>query len=267
MVAGASPVPLAAREVSFAYGAGPLAVERATLEIAPGQLTFLLGPNGAGKSTLLRLLAGTLQPTVGEVLVGGASTAALRPRELARRVAVVPQSIDGVADVRVSDFVLGGRYAHFGRWANPQARDHAAVGAALERTDTERLSCRTLGELSGGQRQRVLVARALAQEAGALLFDEPTDSLDPAHQVQVLQLARELAGEGQSVVVVTHDLAWTAQFAKRVVLVYQGQIAASGSVAEVLSRAVLEPIYGPFLHYGTLPDGQGPLVLPWSRSE
>ncbi len=153
---------LEARGLSFDYP-GPLrAVDGVDLTLTPGELLLVIGPNGSGKSTLLKLLGGLLAPGAGEVLVQGSPIAAMRYRERARRMAVVPQYLPALFEVTVESFVLGGRYAHMGFWRRSSGRDRDVLREALEEADAADLSERMLSELSGGQRQRVLVARALA---------------------------------------------------------------------------------------------------------
>jgi iron complex transport system ATP-binding protein len=198
------------------------------------------------------------------VRLGGVPVASLDARALAQRVAVVPQALDGVGAATVEAFVTGGRYAHLGLWGRPRTADRAAVQQALARAEVEEWRGRRLDELSGGQRQRVLVARALAQEAPALLLDEPTAALDPEHQIHLLELVRALARAGSAVAVVTHDLNLTSQFASRVLLLDRGRTAAEGTVEEVLTPEVLEPVYGPRLLFQRFPGSGRPLVVPWS---
>ena len=188
--------------------------------------------------------------------------------ERARRIAVVPQYLPALPEVEVERFVESGRYAHVGRFGGLGAGDREVVESALERCDARDLAARALDALSGGQRQRVLVARALAQEADLLLVDEPTNALDPAHQIAVLDLLAGLAGSGRACLVVTHDLVLAAQYASRLVLLDAGRVVASGTPAEVLRREVLEPVYGTSLWYGAWPQGSGarsggPFVLPF----
>lgn len=253
---------LEARDLTFSYpgGAAP-ALNGVTFGIAPGELTVLLGPNGSGKSTLVRLLAGLLVGDSGTVTVGGRDLRRLAPREAARSIAVVPQSLPRIPTLRVDDFVLGGRYAHFGFWRTASQRDHDAVHDALAKVGAEDCAGRLLADMSGGQRQRVLVARALAQDADFVLFDEPTASLDPEHQVRVTELVVELVADGRGAVVVTHDFNLAAQIADRVVLLREGRVAGEGAVDAVLRPESLEPVYGRHLHFGALPDGAGPLIV------
>ena len=263
---------------------GPLrALDGVDLDLAAGELACVIGPNGSGKSTLLRCLAGLLEPTAGRVAVGGVALDTLDERARARRLAVVPQFLPALHDVEVGDFCLGGRYAHFGRWRGPGPDDRGVVRCALEAADVLDLERRLMSELSGGQRQRVLVARAIAQEAGVLLVDEPTSSLDPAHQLQVFELVvravapscagppdrpGERNGE-RAALVVTHDLNLAAQFATRVVLLNCGRVVADGAPAEVIAPDVLEPVYGASLRFGELGDGPArrPFVVPWRAAD
>tara|TARA_R110002072_G_scaffold65825_8_gene162579 strand:+ start:1115 stop:1894 length:780 start_codon:yes stop_codon:yes gene_type:complete len=247
--------------VSYTYPGGVHAVDRVDLSVDHGELLFVLGPNGSGKSTLLQLMSGVLRSDVGEVVLDGTPLQGLSAKAAARRIAVVPQAVDGVDEVLVEDFVAGGRYAHLGPWRRSGADDDRAITLALERADAADVRRRRMGELSGGQRQRALIARALAQETPTILLDEPTAALDPEHQVSVLRLVRDLAAAGAAVVVVTHDLNLTTQFASRVLLLDHGRAVAEGPVSEVLIPTVLQPIYGSNLHYGRFPDGR-PLVVP-----
>ena len=251
-----------ARGLRFGYEAGAEVLSGVDLTLAAGEVLFVLGPNGCGKTTLVHLLCGCLEPAGGEVLLGGQDARRLDARGCATAVAVVPQELDGVGTVPVERFVLGGRFAHVPRWRSPSAHDRARCDEALERAQASGFRGRLLGQLSAGQRQRVHLARALAQEAPALLLDEPTSALDPGHQVEVLDLARAQARAGAGVLVVTHDLNLTSQYATRVLLLAGGRAAAEGPPAEVLRPEVLRPVYGERLWFGTFPDSGLPIVLP-----
>ncbi len=243
-------------------GAETSALDAVDLEVAPGETLALLGPNGSGKSTLVRIAAGLLTPSRGRAVVDGTSVMALRPRERARAIAVVPQVLEAWPNVAVRDFVLGGRYAHRRRLAAPAASDHDAVHRALDATGLTFLADRAIPSLSGGERQRALVARALAQDAGVLLCDEPTASLDVDQQLAVLERVARAAREGRAVLLVTHDLNLAAQFGDRIALLVAGRIAAAGTAGEVLRPDVLTPIYGDQLHFDRLPGDGRPLVVP-----
>ena len=260
-----SPLLLEARGLAHDYPGPVRALCGAELELRAGELVVLIGPNGSGKSTLLRCLAGLLAPGAGEVRLEGRPLRQLAPRARARRVAVVPQFLPALYDLSVESFALGGRYAWIERWRGPTPRDVEVVRRALEDCDAGDLGTRLVTELSGGQRQRVLIARALAQEAGALLVDEPTSSLDPEHQLRVFALLERLVRSGRGALVVTHDLNLASQFADRIVLLDGGRVVAGGAVEQVLRREVLEPVYGRHLYYGRFEGALGgarPFVLP-----
>lgn len=260
---------LRAEQLVFDYP-GPLrAVDGVDLRVTAGELIAIIGPNGAGKSTLLSLFAGMQEPTAGRVFLGDRELTDCKPRERARAVAIVPQYLDRLPEVRVRDFVLGGRYAHLGAWGRARDHDREAVDSALQACDASTLADRMLTRISGGQRQRVLIARALAQEAPILLVDEPTNSLDPEHQLAVFELLARQTCEGRAVLVVTHDLNLASQFATRMVLMTNGRVAADGDAESVLRPEVLTDVYGDRLAYGRLPvprDPAGrPFVLPWLK--
>jgi iron complex transport system ATP-binding protein len=257
---------LACRALVHEYPGPVRALGGVELTLSEGELAVVIGPNGSGKSTLLKCLAGLLAPSAGDVLVDGEPLAALDDRSRARRLAVVPQFLPALHDIAVRDFVLGGRYAHFGRWQGPGPGDHRTVDQALQAADVADLAQRWMSELSGGQRQRVLVARALAQEARFLLVDEPTNSLDPEHQLQVFELLASAVAGGRSALVATHDLNLAAQYATRIVLLDRGAVRADGPVARVLMPSVLQPVYGPSLRFGTFRAADGAersFVVPW----
>ncbi|HTF91008.1 MAG TPA: ABC transporter ATP-binding protein [Planctomycetota bacterium] len=259
-------ISLEARKLAHTYRDGPRALDGVDFGLSQGELCVVIGPNGSGKSTLLQLLAGLLPVSEGEVRLQGRPIAQWPARERARHIAIVPQFLPALPDLLVSDFVLGGRYAHFQRWRQAVQHDHEVVAESLARCDASDIACRSMQEISGGQRQRVLFARALAQEADVLLVDEPTNSLDPEHQVRVFALLSDLVRGGRSAFVVTHDLNLASQFATRICLLSAGRVVSDGPVASVLRREVLEPVYGEHLYYGRFDDGRGgglPFVLPW----
>lgn len=263
------------RGLGHIYPGGVEALADLDLSISPGDLVCILGPNGAGKSTLLKALAGLLPITAGNVTWRGEAMEAWAPRHRARRLAFVPQSLMALPEVTVRTFVAQGRYSHQGVFARATPEDRQAVDQAMSQADLLDLADRPLPELSGGQRQRCLVARALAQQAELLLIDEPTNALDPEHQIAIFELIESLAHEKRAVAVVTHDLNLASQFASRIVLMDGGRKVADGTVNEVLQRSVLEPVYGSGLRYSSWRVGEGaegpkserPIVLPWRSSD
>jgi iron complex transport system ATP-binding protein len=225
----------------------------------------VIGPNGSGKSTLVKVLAGLLAPDSGTVHLDKAPIAALTSRARARRIAFVPQFLPALPDVSVFDFVASGRFAHVERHglsgallgASAGPSDKPIVESALAACDVLDLSERGMSEISSGQRQRILVARAIAQESAVLLVDEPTNALDPEHQIGVFELLSTLRTQSRAALVVTHDLNLAGQYATRLVLLDEGRVVAKGSPAEVLVHDVLAPVYGENLYFGTWPAGSG----------
>jgi iron complex transport system ATP-binding protein len=219
--------------LSFGYHAGQPVLRGLDLEIRAGQVTGVFGPNGSGKSTLLRCLNGALCPQAGCVWHDDRRLDALTPREIATRIAVVPQGSPANAPFLVREMVMMGRFARSNLWGQESMADHRAVQASLERVGASGLADRHFDELSGGERQRVIIARALAQETRVLLLDEPATHLDVAHQLEVLQLMRVLAREGYTVAMVCHDLVWAPMFLDSAVLLKDGRVFCHGTVAGV----------------------------------
>lgn len=217
----------------------------ADLDLAAGEHLAVVGPNGAGKTTLLRLLAGLLAPAAGSLAFRGRPYRELGRRELARRLAYVPQLRPLSVPLSVEDVVLLGRYPHLGRFQlSPAARDFAAVAEALERVEITALRGRLVAELSGGERQAVYIAAALAQEAEVLVLDEPTAHLDPRHQRDVALLLARLRREGgRAVIVATHDLNLASLVADRVVAVKAGRFLGEGPPGEWLAPAALTRLF------------------------
>jgi iron complex transport system ATP-binding protein len=256
---------LEARAIEHEYAGDVRALAGVELAFSGRELTALIGPNGSGKSTLLRVLGGITAPTRGEVRLHGRPLRELDARARARELASVPQALRALPETDVHTFVIGGRYAHLGFLGRARRRDRAAAERALAAVDGLAWRARALAELSGGEARRVLVARALAQESPLLLFDEPTASLDPSHAVQLFELVRRLVDGGRTAVLATHELSLAARYADRLVLLERGRVAAVGTPAEVLTRARLEPVYGPHLYFAEVQEHGRcvPVVLAW----
>ncbi len=223
---------------------GKTIVDGVSLEVERGEWVTILGPNGAGKTTLLRVLAGTIRFR-GVASLDGRKLSRLRRREVARLVALVPQTPVVPGAMTVAEYVLLGRTPHLSPLAQEGVEDRDAAAAALTRLDLDELADRELGSLSGGELQRAVIGRALAQAAPILLLDEPTTALDIGHQQQVLELVDRLRREeGLTVVAAMHDLTLAAQYGDRVVLVDRGRVVAEGSAREVLTSERIEELYG-----------------------
>jgi iron complex transport system ATP-binding protein len=214
------------------------------LRIPEGKVTMLIGPNGCGKSTLLKAVARILPLKGGTVLLDGTDVRGLGQRQLARRLAVLPQAPTVPEGISVADLVAYGRYPYRRPLAGLSAQDRATVAWAMERTGVGELAGRRVDELSGGQRQRVWIALTLAQKASAMMFDEPTTYLDIAHQLEVLELLRRLNREdGSTVVVVIHELNLAAKFADHIVGMKAGQVRFEGAPEQVFTEKNLRELY------------------------
>ena len=223
--------------------AGRTVLKDVSLALSSGHLVALVGPNGAGKTTLLRALAG-LVPSDGSVHIGGDALSALPLLERARRFAYLPQGHIVHWPLPARDIVALGRYPH---GATDPARltpkDTEAVLRAMQAADVVDLGDRRVTELSGGERSRVALARVFAVEAPVILADEPTSSLDPRHQLDVMKTLRAAADKGTLVIVVTHDLGLAARFADTVLVLSDGRLVSQGAAAEALSEQVMADVF------------------------
>lgn len=240
---------------------GRALLDDVSLTLPAGRWLTVLGPNGAGKTTLLAVVSGVLRPDAGEVLVDGTPVAALRPRQRAQRLAVVPQLPVVPAGMTLGDYVLLGRTPHTGPFATERRSDLAAVAEALALLDLVEMASRPLSTLSGGERQRAFLARAVAQSAPTLLLDEPTAALDAGRAQQVLELVDRLRRErGLTVLSTMHDLTLSAQYADDLVLLRSGRVVAHGSPDDVLTEATVARHYG--AHVRVFGSGRSRAVVP-----
>ena len=262
---------LQASDISFAYARRRTAAQRVldgvSLEVQRGTMVGLLGPNGSGKTTLLRIIAGVLKPQSGQVLIEGHSIERLARRDLARRIAVVPQETHSTFDFSVIDMVLMGRYPHLGAFELEGASDQAIARDALAATGTTALGLRPFATLSGGEKQRVVIASALAQASDMLLLDEPTAALDLRYQFEITALLRRLNTErGTTMIVSTHDLNLAAALCERVVLLKAGRVIAHGTTEETLTAANIRLLYGVDADVQYHPRAGHLTVVPIARS-
>jgi iron complex transport system ATP-binding protein len=219
-------------------------VDDVGLSVDTGEWVGFIGPNGAGKTTVLRAVAGLVGYT-GSIFVRGDEVRTLSRREVGRRIALVPQNPVLPPDMAMLEYVLLGRTPHLGYAGAPGKRDVVLSRSALGRLDAAHLADRRLGSLSGGERQRAVLARAIAQDAGIVLLDEPTTALDVGAQQQVLELVASLRSRGGlTVLSAMHDLTVAGQYADRLVLLDGGREAASGLPHEVLTEELVARHYG-----------------------
>lgn len=252
------------RALSVHFGARAV-LDAVSLGATSGELVGLIGENGAGKTTLLRVLANLQSAEGGEVRFHGQDISEILPRRYAQEMAYLPQTTISHWPLEVRHLVALGRLPHRNPWQGLGDADFERIATVLRWTDTAHLADRTATTLSGGEYVRVMLARALASEPKLLLADEPVASLDPFHQLQVMELLRDIARRGACVVVVLHDLTLAARFCDRLLLLHGGKIMAEGTPASVLTPRNLETAFSISAEYGER-DG-AMYVMPWRRLE
>lgn len=245
---------LETRHLSVGYRSGAV-LSDISLSLCAGQVLCLLGPNGTGKTTLFRSLLGILPALSGEILLEGRPIGALRRREVAACLAHVPQSLDIRFGFQALDLVLMGASARLGLLAQPGKPEQNRALAAMEELGIADLAPVSVCALSGGQRQMVLLARALAQNASAIIMDEPTASLDFANRHRVLQAILSLKARGIAILLSTHDPDQAAMIGDQALLAGKGGVVANGPVATALSEASLSAVYGIALREERLSGG------------
>nr|WP_222109679.1 ABC transporter ATP-binding protein [Streptomyces cupreus] len=246
----------------LAYGDRVVA-DSLDLRIPEGRITALVGPNACGKSTALRALARLLKPSAGAVHLDGRDLTAVSSRELALKLALLPQTPTAPDGITVRDLVARGRTPHQRWWRQWSSADEAVVDRALAATGVAELADRTLDELSGGQRQRVWIAMALAQDTPVLLLDEPTTYLDLAHQVDVLELVRDLnRAHGRTVVMVLHELNLACRYADHLIAMRDGTVVTAGAPTDVVTPELVAEVFDLPATIITCPVAGTPLVIP-----
>ncbi|WP_436231890.1 ABC transporter ATP-binding protein [Cellulomonas cellasea] len=256
--------PLRAEGLTLAYDK-TVVVEDLSVSVPRESFTVIIGPNGCGKSTLLRALARTLVPRSGRVLLDGAPISGLRTKQVAKRIALLPQSPLAPEAITVGDLVARGRYPHQGLLRQWSAADEVAVRDALEATEVTNLRERLVSELSGGQRQRVWLAMALAQQTDLLLLDEPTTFLDIAHQLEVMDLCAHLHEQGRTLVAVLHDINQAARYATHLIAMKGGAVVAQGDPQEVITAERMADVFGLACRVVPDPETGTPMVVPARR--
>jgi iron complex transport system ATP-binding protein len=230
----------------FAYhaGSGGNVLHHIDLHITPGQMYGLIGPNGSGKSTLLDLLTATRFLQRGQLLFQGRAINDLSKKELATRIALVPQQFATGFDFTVAELVLMGRYPHIPRFQSPTSHDYDLLEAAMRAMHIDHLSHRLLSDLSGGEKQRVVVARALAQDTEVLVLDEATASLDIHHTIEIMRVVRNLvSSQGRTVIAAIHDLNLAAAFCDQIIVLKEGRVYRVGTVVETLTPQLLADVF------------------------
>lgn len=230
--------------ISLNYGDTPV-LNDVSFKVGKGAFYVIIGPNGAGKTTILKTVAGLCPVDAGSIRIDSKPLGNFSRRELSRKIAFVQQEVKGGLQFTVRETVLMGRAPHLGLFGLEGDVDRALAEEAMVITDVKHLENRRLFQLSGGERQRVIIARAICQQSDIILLDEPTSSLDPSHQLKIMDLMERLRIEkGRTVVMVSHDLNLAAMYGTRLLLLEEGKVVREGSVAEVMTSEILYQAYG-----------------------
>ncbi len=234
---------ISAEKLTVAYD-DKLIIENLFMEIPKGKITTIIGPNGCGKSTVLKTVGRILKPKGGLIYLNGEDIKNFSSKEIARKMAILPQSPQAPSGLTVGELVSYGRFPHQKRGGKISPKDKEIISWALEATILSELEMTPIDSLSGGQRQRVWIAMALAQQTELILLDEPTTYLDMAYQLEVLELLESLNKEqGCTIVMVLHDLNLAARFADYMIAVRNGAIIRQGSPEEVMTAEVLRKTF------------------------
>ena len=246
------------KDLEFSYSSTSV-LENICMELASSEMLGIVGPNGAGKSTLIRCINRILKPRNGSILLDGKEIKHMSMIEIAKRVGHVPQTSSHTFPTTVFDTVLMGRRPHIG-WRSSE-EDLKKVVDALKMMEIEDLAMRDFNELSGGQQQKVLIARALSQEPSILLLDEPTSNLDIHHQLEVMEIIRELVvKKGISAVMAVHDLNLASRYTDRVIIMKNGRILDAGRPWDVLTQENIRDVYGVEVEVINSNDGRSYIV-------
>ncbi|MFC1988132.1 ABC transporter ATP-binding protein [Chloroflexota bacterium] len=237
-------IKLEVQNLTLAYGRH-MVVSDLTFRVMPGEMVGLIGPNGCGKSTIIKALSRVVPPSSGQIFLDGKDISQVSRGDLARLLGVVPQMPILPNAFTAFEIVLMGRNPHLGLLQYEGARDMAITWQAMERTATQSLAERRIDELSGGEIQRVVIARVLTQEPKSILLDEPTSNLDISHQIEILDLIKNLCRENNlAVVIALHDLNLAPQYCNRLILINNGRVHVQGTPVEVITPENIKEVYG-----------------------
>ncbi|WP_409304801.1 ABC transporter ATP-binding protein [Peribacillus sp. SCS-155] len=234
---------LSAEQLTIGYEER-IIVQDLNLQFKPGNITAIIGPNGCGKSTILKTMARLHPASSGTVYLDGKMIHQTPTKEIAKKLAILPQTPEAPSGLTVHELVSYGRTPHQSGFSRLQEHDREVIDWALEVTGLTELQHQAVDTLSGGQRQRAWIAMAISQETGLLLLDEPTTYLDLAHQLEVLQLLEKLnREEGRTIIMVIHDLNQASRFAHELVAVKRGRIVHQGAASEVMKESILKEVF------------------------
>ncbi len=253
---------ISAKSIVHSFGKRPV-LRDLTFTVTEGDFFIIIGPNGSGKTTLMRSIAGILKSQSGQIEIFERKISSYKRKEFARSIAFVPQGLPGTFPFTVAELVLMGRAPYNSTLGIESEKDHLISKQAMTFTQVAHLAERKLDQLSGGEQQRVFIARAICQEPKMLLLDEPTASLDLAHQVRIMDLMEKLKTEkGITIVMVSHDINLAAMYADQLLLMRDGQRVRMGSPNQILNFKTLEETYGCTLLVDESPLGDFPRVTP-----
>ena len=249
-----------ATTIHYSYGDLPV-LDNLSFSVPEGDFFIVIGPNGSGKTTLMKVISGLLKHQKGHLKILNRPIESYKRKALAKTIAFVPQTTSVDFPFTVMEVVLMGRSPHLGMLGLEKEEDLKAAERALVFTGVNHLADRKMDQLSGGEQQRVFIARAICQEPQIMLLDEPTASLDLAHQSRVMDLMEKLKKEkGVTIVMVSHDVNLAAMYGDRLVLLKEGRIVSAGLPAEVLTYRTLEEAYGCTLLVDESPIGKFPRI-------
>jgi iron complex transport system ATP-binding protein len=229
--------------LNFEY-TGVKVLKDINFKIKDGEFVSIIGPNGSGKSTLLKLINNIYRPKSGNILIYGKNINKYKAKDLAKKVALVPQNININYEFSVEDIVLMGRYPYIGRFGKEGDEDYEIINESLKLTNTYSLKKRNINEISGGERQRVIIAKALAQKPSLILLDEPTSHLDINYQIEILTLLRKLnKNKGSTIILVIHDINLASRYSDNLILLNKGKVLGIGKPNEVINKYNIEKAY------------------------
>lgn len=256
---------LETKELTLTYGDKAI-LDNLNLVIPKGEITVFIGSNGCGKSTLLRSLARLLKPHTGSILIDGEMMAKLPTKEIAKKLAILPQGPVSPEGLTVLQLVKQGRYPYQKWYQQWSAEDEQIVQMALQSTGVHELSDRLVDSLSGGQRQRAWIAMTLAQDTDIILLDEPTTFLDLTHQIEVLDLLFELNKKDQrTIVMVLHDLNLACRYAHHVIAIKDREVYAQGKPEEIVNRELVKDVFSLDCEVVTDPLFGTPMCIPHGK--
>lgn len=240
-----------------------IVVNDITVEIPKGQITSLIGPNGSGKSTFLKALARILEPAKGAVFIDGENIQRIDTKAVAQKIASLSQTSNQISGLTVEEIVAYGRFPYQKGFSGLKEHDHQLINWALAATNLQQLKDQTLDTLSGGQQQRVWIAMALAQDTDVLILDEPITFLDPAHQLEILELLQKINHQGKTILMTIHDLNHASRFSDYLLGMKKGELLFQGTPKEVFTADKLLNLFDIQATFATMPNSDKPLVVSY----